>query len=64
METVNQSQGHLMSIAPLPPGGTTARQALVLIAEDEPEIAEILQAYGCQMAMPQSVFTSANLRFD
>ena len=45
METVNQSQGHLMSIAPLPPGGTTARQALVLIAEDEPEIAEILQAY-------------------
>ncbi|MCA4079007.1 response regulator, partial [Pseudomonas kurunegalensis] len=30
---------------PLPPRGAATLQALVLIAEDEPEIAEILQAY-------------------
>ncbi|MEZ5701247.1 MAG: response regulator [Burkholderiaceae bacterium] len=34
-----------MSTLPMPPSATAAIPALVLIAEDEPEIAEILQAY-------------------
>lgn len=34
-----------MSTSPQSPCATAAHQALVLIAEDEPEIAEILQAY-------------------
>lgn len=34
-----------MPLSPLPPDGTAVFQALVLIAEDDPEIAEILQAY-------------------
>lgn len=34
-----------MPTSPLSPDGTAVLQALVLVAEDEPEIAEILQAY-------------------
>ena len=37
--------GHSMPDFPFPPRDAATLQALVLIAEDEPEIAEILQAY-------------------
>lgn len=45
METLNWLQDSPMPTIPMSPGETAALQALVLIAEDEPEIAEILQAY-------------------
>ncbi len=45
MEISNEAHEGAMSTVPLQHSGATALQALVLIAEDEPEIAEILQAY-------------------
>lgn len=45
METPNWCQSLPMPTSPLSPDGTAVIQALVLVAEDEPEIAEILQAY-------------------
>ncbi|WP_454723888.1 MULTISPECIES: response regulator [Cupriavidus] len=45
METLNEFHERSMSTVTLPPGAITAFQALILIAEDEPEIADILQAY-------------------
>lgn len=45
METSNWFLSSPMPTSPLSPDGTAVLQALVLVAEDEPEIAEILQAY-------------------
>ena len=45
MEITDFFYGRSMPDFPLPPRGAATLQALVLIAEDEPEIAEILQAY-------------------
>lgn len=45
METPPSFQGRTMPTIPVSPGVAATLQALVLIAEDEPEIAEILQAY-------------------
>jgi len=43
--TINVSLGTFMSTTQQSPNSSSGLQALVLIAEDEPEIADILQAY-------------------